>query len=171
MNFPDSYFEDEVRDGFYVASVIKRIWAAQLEVLEDIDKVCKKHHIRYFAEWGTLLGAVRHKGFIPWDDDLDIGMLREDYEKFKKVAQRELPSVYGILNFENMQYDDETHDYMTRVYSGRQIRIDAEYLNKFHGSPFVVGVDVFPLDYLSGNEADIDQYKQQLVLLTMHIIL
>ena len=45
MNFSNDYFEDEVRDGFYVASVIKRIWAAQLEVLEDIDKVCKKHHI------------------------------------------------------------------------------------------------------------------------------
>lgn len=166
MNFSNDYFEDEVRDGFYVASVIKRIWAAQLEVLEDIDKVCKKHHIRYFAEWGTLLGAVRHKGFIPWDDDLDIGMLRDDYEKFKKVAQRELPAIYGVLNFENMQYDDETHDYMTRVYSGRQIRMDEEYLNKFHGSPFVVGVDIFPLDYLSGDEKDIEYYKEQLILLS-----
>ena len=50
MNFPDSYYEDEVRDGFYVSSLIKRSWAAQLEVLEDIDKACKKHNIKYFAE-------------------------------------------------------------------------------------------------------------------------
>ncbi|MDO5402264.1 MAG: LicD family protein, partial [Eubacteriales bacterium] len=72
MEFPKSYFEDEVRDGFYVPAMMKRAWAAQLQVLEDVDKVCRDNDIQYFAEWGTLLGAVRHHGFIPWDDDMDI---------------------------------------------------------------------------------------------------
>lgn len=61
---------------------MKHAWAAQLEVLNDIDKACTENGIQYFAEWGTLLGAVRHHGFIPWDDDMDICMKRADYEKF-----------------------------------------------------------------------------------------
>ena len=77
---------------------MKRAWAAQLEVLEEIDKVCKKHNIRWFADCGTLLGAVRHRGYIPWDDDMDICMLRPDYIKFNQVAEQELPKSFVVLN-------------------------------------------------------------------------
>ena len=62
-----------------------------VEILEAIDNICQKHDIKYWLCYGTLLGAVRHKGFIPWDDDCDICMMREDYEKFSKYAN-ELPS-------------------------------------------------------------------------------
>ena len=75
LQFPDGYFEDEIRDGFYVPSMIKRAWATELDVLCEVDRICRKYDIKYYAEWGTLLGAVRHAGFIPWDDDLDIGMM------------------------------------------------------------------------------------------------
>ena len=73
---------------------LRKVQMILLEMLKDIDQVCKKHDIQYFLDSGTLIGAVRHKGFIPWDDDLDIGMLREDYEKFCKVAQDELGERY-----------------------------------------------------------------------------
>ena len=91
MQFPYTYFEDEVREGFYISGIIKRAWAAQLEVLEIVDKICQKHNIRWFADCGTLLGAVRHGGYIPWDDDLDICMLRDDYIRFNEIAEQELP--------------------------------------------------------------------------------
>lgn len=143
MEFPKSYFEDEVRDGFYVPSMMKRAWAAQIAVLEDIEKICRKHNIHYQADYGTLIGAIRHGGFIPWDDDMDISMLRKDYDKFNQVALDELPEGYGILNFENSQ--DGSHDsYLTRLFNGRRVRIDRDFLNKFHGFPFVAVWIFFP---------------------------
>ena len=85
LEFDKDFFEKEERCGFTIEPMMKSVWAAQLEVLEKIDRICKENGIKYFADWGTLLGAVRHKGFIPWDDDMDICMLRPDYLRFIQV--------------------------------------------------------------------------------------
>jgi phosphorylcholine metabolism protein LicD len=155
MQFPSDYFEDEVRDGFYVPGMMKRAWAAQLEILEDIDKVCKKHNLQYFAEWGTLLGAVRHGGFVPWDDDMDICMKREDYDVFAKIALEELPPWYGMINFEHSDGKEiDCEDFLIRLYSGDRIRMDKPYLDKFHGFPYVSGMDIFPLDYVAPTQKE-----------------
>ena len=98
MNFEPSYFENEVRENFFIPGMVKRSWAYQMDVLEKVVEICKKYNIRWFADYGTLMGAARHGGFIPWDDDLDICMFRNDYEKFNKVAAEELPEGYKILN-------------------------------------------------------------------------
>lgn len=81
MEFASNFFEKEVREGFEVPEMMKRAWAAQMEVLQVVADVCDKNGIQYFADWGTLLGAVRHKGFIPWGDDIDICLRREEYNK------------------------------------------------------------------------------------------
>lgn len=79
--FSSNFFKEEVRCDFLVTTERKKIWAIELDLLRQFDFVCRKHGLRYFAFVGTLLGAIRHKGFVPWDDDIDLAMPRDDYEK------------------------------------------------------------------------------------------
>ncbi|MBP5288831.1 MAG: LicD family protein [Clostridia bacterium] len=82
---PKDYLKPEEKCGFYISEERKKLFAVLLEMLYQYDWVCKKYGLTYFMIYGSLLGAVRHKGFIPWDDDLDVCMPREDYEKFIKL--------------------------------------------------------------------------------------
>lgn len=157
IKYPHKYFEDEVREGFYITGELKRIWAAQMEVLSEIDKVCKRHNIKWFADCGTLIGAVRHKGYVPWDDDLDICMLRDDYERFNKYAEEELPEGYVVLNLrKEMVY----YEYLTRVTTGAKLQFDYEYLEKYHDCHYPIGIDIFPLDYVSPDDEKEEERKK-----------
>lgn len=90
------FLEEEYRDGFLVDEKRKKLWKIELDIIEKFKQVCKKYNLSYFLIGGAAIGAVRHKGFIPWDDDLDIGMLREDYDKFLEVAQYEFKDEYFV---------------------------------------------------------------------------
>lgn len=83
---PKSFLDEEIRCDFVVDKVRKKIWAIELDLLIKFDKVCKNNNLRYYLIGGSLLGAIRHKGFIPWDDDIDVGMPREDYKKLLKLS-------------------------------------------------------------------------------------
>ena len=83
--------------GSYDEAVLKRLHNAEMVILKDFIAICEKYDINYFAISGTAIGAVRHQGFIPWDDDIDIAMLREDYEKFVKVAPQEFGDKYRMM--------------------------------------------------------------------------
>lgn len=77
----------------------KRLHRCHVLLLEEVKRICKKHDIRHFAIAGTLLGAVRHGGAIPWDDDMDLGMLRADYDRFLRAAETELDDTFFLQNF------------------------------------------------------------------------
>ena len=96
INLPDGFLEEEVRCGYTVTQKLKKIWAIQLDLLTKLEEVCKKYGIRYHVVWGTLLGAVRHKGFIPWDDDFDVCMDRENFDKLCALPQEEFPNPYFL---------------------------------------------------------------------------
>lgn len=164
IQFEKKFFEEEVRENFRIDSKMKHVWAMEMEILAEIDRICTKHDITYFAYCGTLLGAVRHSGFIPWDDDIDIAMKREDYKKFIKVVDAELPDKWKFccIYTDGVKSWDEA---FSRVINSDIINLSEEHLKKNHGCPYIVGVDIFPLDYLppDKDEADI------IYLLLQHI--
>lgn len=81
------------------ADLLRKVQLVELDILRELDRVCREHDISYFLYRGTFLGAIRHGGFIPWDDDMDVAMLREDYEKFCQVAPQALSSGYALQNW------------------------------------------------------------------------
>lgn len=96
LKFDEDFFKEEVRCDFRVTEKQKRIWAIELDLMSQLLRVCKKHNIRISVFAGTLLGAIRHKGFIPWDDDLDVCIPRADFEKLIKVAPNEFKHPYFL---------------------------------------------------------------------------
>lgn len=151
MEFSEHFFEEECRCNFTIPVMMKRAWAAQIELLEIIDHICKKHGITYYADWGTLLGTIRHKGFIPWDDDIDIAMKRADYNRFISIAHKELPK--GIF-CHSIYTEQEYKELFARVVNSHQVNFKEEHLKRWHGCPYIVGVDIFPLDKLPVDEEE-----------------
>lgn len=148
LNFPEGYLKKEERSGFVVSEMMKRVWASQLEMLANTYQVCEKHDIKCYIYWGSLIGAVRHNGYIPWDDDVDVAMMRDDYIKFLDIAQYELPDY--MVN--NSYTDTECDIYFTRLTNGNKISFERSFLERNHGCPFAVGIDIFPLYNLPRDE-------------------
>lgn len=163
FNLTNQFFEDEVREGFYIPSVIKKAWGAELQVINDIDHVCSELGIKYFASWGTFLGAVRHGGYVPWDDDFDICMLRDDYLKFVNEGLTMMPKGYVVYNHKTRA--DHTK-FVANVVAKARICFEPDHLKKFHGFPYIASVDLFLIDYMSpdANEHELIRLKSKLVL-------
>lgn len=118
-----------------------------LEILIEIDRICNENNLRYFLTGGTLLGAIRHKGFIPWDDDIDIAMPRPDYECLKRISSTTFDKRFKLTTIEN---DKKYYCRYAKVYHQETTLVEYEY-------PFYVGgifVDVFPLDGMPDDKLD-----------------
>lgn len=159
IKIDDSYLEDEIRDGFYIPSMTKRTWAMELTVLDLIDSICSKHNITYFADWGTYLGAIRHKGFVPWDDDLDICMHRNELNKFLAVAKEELPEGYSVMSFHNNDY---SWKFIYNIVPNDHMCFTPEYLKSHYSFPYIVAIDIFIIDNVSDDDS-IEQSRNEQV--------
>ena len=150
MNYPKEYFQKEVIEGFEVSEMMKRCWAAQMEVLETFDAICKKHSIRYFFAYGSLIGAVRHKGFIPWDDDIDIWMMPGDLDKLINETAEDFAAVG--LELVTPFSDKEFGNIVYRLINTRNYCLRENFLKKYWLFPFMAGLDIMTLNYLPRNE-------------------
>lgn len=161
LQFPAEFFEREEKGGFLVGEVLKKAWAVQLGILHEIDTICAKYGLKYFAYWGTLIGAVRHQGFIPWDDDLDIAMPRPDYMKFLEVVMDELSDEYFMIN----NYVSEWENSFSRIVKGKALYLDKTKLDENYNCPFALGIDIFPLDYISRNKQEAEEQRNLMIMI------
>lgn len=144
-------FNEEIRCEFLVDKKRKGIWISQMEMLDKLLKVCEKHNIKIFAVAGTMLGAVRHKGFIPWDDDVDMAMLREDFDKLLEVGEEEFGYPFG---FQTALTEDDYYSPLIRLRDMRTTAIIRSGSHDDWGRSCNNGVyiDIFPLDGLIDNK-------------------
>ncbi len=126
-------------------NVLAQLHNVHLEMLDEIDRLCTKHNLSYWLDSGSALGAIRHKGFIPWDDDVDIGMMREDYDKFIAIAKKEMSKDYII---QDNSVEPEYNNFHIKIRKLNTIfpqSYNSEY--KYQG----IQLDIFPFDYVPDN--------------------
>lgn len=147
---PESFFEEETRSDFLVTTERKKIWAIELDLYLKFAEVCEKYGFRYFAAFGTILGAVRHKGMIPWDDDVDVCMPREDYDRFCQLAVSDFQEPYLLQT----PYTDNGYYYSFAKIRNVNTTCMPVVMSK---SGFCHGIclDVFPLDF-----CNLETYEQ-----------
>ena len=148
--------QEENRNGYVVSEKMKKVWAIQLQLFKKLLEVCEKYNLRVWAEGGTLLGTIREKGYIPWDDDIDLAMLRPDYDKFQEVAAKEFGKPYFIQN----GYTDNYANGITKIRVDGTSAILANHHICFtrHQGIFI---DIFPLDALPDNPVDLDKLMSE----------
>lgn len=128
---------------FFLVIYMNDLQKCQFEILKEFIRVCEENNLQYYLIGGTCLGAVRHQGFIPWDDDIDVALPRDDYEKFIKL-QSQFPSYYFLQNYKT---DPRFVYNYTKIRDSRTTYIENFFrtVNQNHG----VWIDVFPLDGMS----------------------
>ena len=133
---------------------LKKLREVQLEILKEIDRICKKNNIEYFLIYGTLLGSIRHKGFIPWDDDLDIGLTRDNYNKFLEACMKDLDSSYFL---DYLKTNENYHLPFAKIRKNNTTFVEenAEDLMTHKG----IYVDIFPLDRIKNRDSLLTKFK------------
>ena len=139
----------------YKPEELKRVQEIEVEILQEIIRVCKKYKLQYWVYGGTLLGTIRHNGFIPWDDDIDIGMMRDDYEKFLKIAPLQLKKGLTLQHF---TLDNNTPTYFAKVRKdGTQfVEHYTRNMDIHHG----IFVDIMPHDLIPEDEKKRAKYRK-----------
>lgn len=132
--------------GEYEPQVLEKLHSVELSMLKDFMKLCDDNNIEYFAISGTAIGAVRHQGFIPWDDDIDVAMPRDDFEKLLPLVEKEMGDKYLIMNAERYP----NYPLMTTRMTMRGTKFKEEALKNID-APLGIFLDLYPLDKVSDN--------------------
>ena len=148
-------------EKLYIPEHLKKVWAVELDLLYQLQQVCSKFGIRYFASGGTILGAVRHKGFIPWDDDIDLMMLREDYDRLLAHADA-FEAPYLLQSLETEEGYLRGHAQLRNTQTTCIVRSELALKLPYNQGIFI---DIFPLDAAAPNEKLLKKQKKRLDLL------
>lgn len=143
IELPEHFLDEEVRCGYTVTEKMKKIWAVELDLLNEFQKVCKQYDLKYYAIGGTLLGTIRHKGYIPWDDDIDIAMFREDYDKLVSIAPRVFSDPYDFMVSGKIEHFFRGHAQLRNRMTTGILSLEFEQKYSFNQG---IWIDIFPLD-------------------------
>lgn len=139
-----SFLEEETRCEYTISPKMKKVWAIELDLLREFEKICSKYNLRYWVGFGTLLGAIRHHGFIPWDDDMDVWMPREDYDRLLSL-NIQLDQPYFLQTTLN---DVDYYSSFARIRNGNTTGVLVSKNNKCNNGIYI---DIYPLDGLNKN--------------------
>ena len=157
---PDSFLDGEERKGFFVSHEMKKVWSVQLELLTVLLDVCQRHNLNIWAEGGTLLGTVREHGYIPWDDDIDMAILRPDYDKLVAIAKDEFKSPYFFqCGYTENKYP-RGHAQLRK--DGTTAILSMDINQDFHQGIFI---DIFVYDAVPDKKEDLDTLYNNCLLI------
>ncbi len=159
---PDKFFLEEVRDDYTVSRKMKKIWAVELDLLQQLMNICESNNIKYYASGGTLLGACRHAGFIPWDDDIDIAMPRKEFIRFCDIAAKTLRDPYFL---QTEKTDPGFNKTFARVINTKTTAIPEYNLHSDLKTKQGIWIDVFPMDVLPDELNERNRYIKELSVL------
>jgi lipopolysaccharide cholinephosphotransferase len=145
-NYDSNFIREEYRSEWLVTEKVKKSWWIQLDILKKFDEVCRKNNLRWYPIGGILIGVIRHQGFIPWDDDVDVAMPREDYDKLEEACKKDLLYPY---EFQSTFTDPDCYMFWSSIRNsettGNRISCLSKRLNNG------VGIDVLPLEGCEDN--------------------
>lgn len=136
------FLKEEIRDEYTISTKMKKVWTIELDLFLKFQELCEKHHLRFWVAYGTLLGAARHKGFIPWDDDFDVWMPREDYDKLLKINPEEIEAPYFLQTTLN---DEDYYSAFARLRNSNTTGILVSPKNRCNNGIYL---DIYPIDGL-----------------------
>ena len=151
IKLPNGFLDAEERCGYKVTTDMKKVWAVELDLLQEFQRVAELYRIKYIANGGTMLGAVRHKGFIPWDDDIDIMMMREEYEKLCLIARKEFKHPYF---FQTEYTDPGSLRCHAQLRNSNTTAILKNELNGHYSFNQGIFIDIFPLDAVPDDDTE-----------------
>ena len=162
ISLDDSFFQPEELCGHYVTQQSKEHWAVILDLMVEFDRVCKEHDITYFLDGGTLLGAVRHQGFIPWDDDADLIMFRADFEKLCAIAPTAFKEPYFWQTNETDPGSLRRHGQLRNSLTTCILQSEARNGKAQYRFNQGIFLDVFILDEVPDDAEELSHFRKEL---------
>ena len=159
LEIPSDFLKKETRNDYIISEEMKRVWAIDLDLFKELERVCKENNLKLWGSGGTAIGAARHKGFIPWDDDIDVQMLRKDFDKLCEIAPQAFSAPYFFQTEStdplSLRGHAQFRNSNTTALLKSEIGVDLPYNRG-------IFIDIFPLDNVPDDEVSLEKFQKKI---------